>query len=277
MRWLHFILSHSIFISICAAALCFQTYQLLHISASLYVYGLVFFATLSSYNFYWLISNYDFSFNAGDLRNYFIERFSNMFILLIAGSGMAFCLYFLPAVMPAALVAVFLTILYSIPLWPVKKLAFARKAGFLKTGLLAFTWTFVTVMIPVQQDVSVSVFAVGLLFTARFLFMLMLCVIFDSRDIHVDKIRSLSSLATDVSRKSLRLIMSVVFICYLIAGFILRYYFDDNAQLIAFLITGLMTLLVYRLSLKKQGYFFYYFLVDGLMLFSAAATYVASI
>ncbi len=277
MRWLHFILSHSFFISFCAVALCFQTYLLLGISANIYVYGLVFFATLSSYNFYWLISNFHFNFNAGDFKIYFTERFSNLFVLVIAGSGMLFCLYFLPVVLPVVLIAVFLTILYSLPLWPLKKLAFTRKAGFLKTILLAFTWTFVTVIIPVQQSGMVYSNALGILFTARFLFMLMLCVIFDSRDIQVDKIRSLSSLATDVSHDTLRLIMSVVFICFLFAGFIFRYYFDDNSQIIAFFITGLMTLLVYRLSLKKQGYFFYYFLVDGLMLFSATASYVASI
>jgi len=32
---------------------------------------------------------------------------------------------------------------------------------------------------------------------------------------------------------------------------------------------------VYRLSLRKQGYLFYYFGVDGLMLFSSLATIVA--
>jgi hypothetical protein len=30
---------------------------------------------------------------------------------------------------------------------------------------------------------------------------------------------------------------------------------------------------VYKLSLKPKGYIFYYFLVDGLMLLSAAASY----
>lgn len=277
MKWLQFILSHSIFISFCAVGLSFQTCQLLHISASSYVYGLVFFATLCSYNFYWLISNYDFSYKAKDLVNYLIERKSNIFILLIAGSGMLFCLNSLPAVLPVVFIAIFLTILYSVPLWPLMKLSFTRKAGFLKTVLLAFTWTFVTVMIPVQQYIKMDVAALGLLFTCRFLFMLMLCVIFDSRDIHIDKNRSINSIATDVSAQSLHLIMSVIFLCYLVACLLMRYYYINNAQLISFLITGLITLLVYRLSLKKQGYFFYYFLVDGLMLFSAAATYVVSI
>jgi branched-subunit amino acid transport protein len=179
--------------------------------------------------------------------------------------------------MPAISGAVFLTLLYSVPLWPIRQLAFTRKTGFLKTVLLAFTWTYVTVMIPVQQAVDLSNYSVALLFTARFLFMLMLCIIFDSRDISVDKINSLRSLATDVSKKTLQFIMATVFTVYLCAGVLLRNHFHDTAQVIAFLITGLLTVIVYRLSLKKQGYFFYYFVVDGMMLFSAAATFVASI
>jgi hypothetical protein len=107
--------------------------------------------------------------------------------------------------------------------------------------------------------------------------MLMLCIIFDSRDSRVDKIRSLRSLATDVSKEALSRIMVIVFALFIGTGFLLRYYFNDTAQVIAFFITGLMTMLVYRQSLKSRGYLFYYFLVDGLMLFSAVATFVASI
>ncbi|MEP7164055.1 MAG: hypothetical protein ABI741_05130 [Ferruginibacter sp.] len=275
MRWLQFILSHSIFISFCAAALCYQTFWLLHIPVNVFIYGMVFFATLSSYNFYWLISKYYFS-DTRRPRRFLLKHFSNTFIFSIAGLGLLYCLYFLPAIIPTVSIAVLLTLLYSLPLWPFKRLAFTRKAGFLKTVLLAFTWTYVTVMIPANAF-FINSLSIGLLFVARFLFMLMLCIIFDSRDINVDKIHSLRSLATDVSHKALRVIMAIVFMLYLAAGFLLRYYFDDNAQLIAFFITGLITLLVYLLSLKKQGYFFYYFLVDGMMLFSAAATYVASI
>jgi len=276
MRWLHFILSHSIFISFCALALCYQTFALLHIPVNYFIYGLVFFATTSSYNFYWLISKYSLGSHKGH-REFLKRSLSNLIVFMAATIGMICCLYFIPTIFSPVTGAILLTLLYSIPLWPVKQLAFTRKAGFLKTVLLAFTWTFVTVMIPAWQIVAVDGLSIALLFTARFLFMLMLCIIFDSRDINVDKIRSLRSLATDVQPKTLRLIMAIVFILYLATGFILRYYYDDNAQQVAFFIIGLLTLYVYWLSLKKQGYFFYYFLVDGLMLFSAAATYVASI
>jgi len=276
MKWLQFILSHSIFISICAFALCWQAFYLLHTPVDHSISLLIFFATLSSYNFYWLISKYHFSDRRG-LVDFLLKHISNVFFFSSAAAGLVYCLYLLPQLLPAVLISVLLTLLYSVPLWPVKQLAFTRKAGFLKTLLLAFTWSYVTVIIPAQQGIVINTVSVALLFAARFLFMLMLCIIFDSRDINVDKIHSLRSLATDVSRKALAIIMAIVFACYLVAGFLLRYYFDDTAQLVAFFITGLVTLLVYRLSLKKQGYFFYYFLVDGLMLFSAAATFVASI
>ena len=112
---------------------------------------------------------------------------------------------------------------------------------------------------------------------ARFFFVALLCIIFDRRDMKLDKMLALHSLATDTSRRTLQIIMMLVFVFYIAAGLLVRYHFNDNAQLIAFLITGLMVGLVYRASFKKQDYFFYYFLVDGLMLFSAAATFVASV
>ncbi len=276
MKWLQFILSHSVFISLCAFALCWQSFLLLHITIDYTICLLIFFATLSSYNFYWLISKYHFS----DKRGLLIllqQNFSNVFFFVIAAIGLLSCLYERTLLLPPVIIAILLTLLYSVPLWPVKLLAVTRKAGFIKTVLLAFTWTYVTVIVPSQEGIFIESVSVALLFTARFLFMLMLCIIFDSRDINVDKIHSLRSLATDVSRKALSLIMIIVFTCYIVTGFLLRYYFDDVEQVIAFFITGLVTLLVYRLSLKQRGYFFYYFLVDGLMLFSAAATFVASI
>ena len=275
MRWLQFILSHSIFISLCAVALCFQTDTLLHISFNKYIYGFVFFATLSSYNFYWLISKYSFSKNRVWLA--FIKRnLSHISIFLIAGLGMLYCIYFIPFVYKYVVIAIALTLLYSLPLWPFKFATLARKAGFLKTTILSLTWAYVTVIIPAILVLHTETLPIITLFIARFFFMLMLCIIFDMRDMAIDKINALHSLATDISRHSLQIIMALVFILYIGAGFFVRNYFKENAQIIAFAITGLIVWIVYRMSLKKRDYFFYYFLVDGLMLLSGMATYVAA-
>ncbi len=276
MKWLRFILSHSLFISLCAFSLCWQTFILLHVPVNTDICLLVFFATLGSYNFYWLISKYHFSDKRG-LVDFLSKNISNVIVLLTAFGGIIYIYNPVWEVMPVIIISVLLTLAYSLPLWPFKQLTFIRRAGFLKTVLLAFTWTYVTIMFPVTKAGIYINTPVILLFTARFLFMLMLCIIFDSRDVTVDKIHSLSSLATAVSKRTLGIIITFVFFIYLSAGFLLRYYFEDNAQVAAFFVTGIAVLAVYRLSLQKQGYFFYYFLVDGLMLFSATATFVASI
>jgi hypothetical protein len=276
MKWFRFILSHSIFISFCAVALCFQTYLLLHIPADRHVYSFVFFSTLCSYNFYWLISKYSFSRRDG-LLSFFKTNISYAAVFAVAAVGMLYSLYFMAGMYMYILMAVLLTLLYSLPLWPFPFAVYARKAGFLKTTLLAFTWAYVTIVIPALPVLYTLTLPVTALFAARFLFMLMLCIIFDTRDINVDKMHTLRSLATDVSKRGLRVIMLVVFLLFVVAGFFVRAYFRDDSQQTAFVFTGLLVVTVYLFSQKKQGYFFYYFLVDGLMLLATAVAYLASL
>ena len=276
MRWLHFILSHSIFSALCAAALCFQTLCLLSVPGAEILYLFIFFATLCSYNFYWLISKYSFGKPASAFR-FIKSNLTYTLLFLVAGVGMLLCLYYLPHLYIYVALAIVSTVLYSLPLWPFSFAHYFRKAGVLKTLLLAFTWAYVTVIIPAYPVLFTETRAVMTLFVARFSFMLMLCSIFDKRDIKVDKLHALQSLATNVSMGTLKAIMVIAFFVYIVAGFFLRYQLKDSAQTLAFLVTGLVVWWVYRLSFKEQGYIFYYFIVDGLMLFAAGATLVASL
>ncbi len=275
MRLLLFILSHSIFIAICAVALCFQTALLLHINLTIWLYSFIFFSTLCSYNFYWLLSGLAFS--RQPLHFFLKTYYSNIIVFLIAGIGLLFSLFNVVQLWPVISAGLLLTLLYTIPLLPFKIFHFARKAGLIKTFLLAFTWTFVTVYIPYKQVPTAGTLTLLMLFNNRFLFMLILCIIFDARDTKVDKIRGLQSLTTLVRPVTIRYIMAAVFAAYIINGVVFRIYYNEPMQIIALLITGITAAVVYFFSLKKQGYFFYYFLVDGLMLFSAMAAYVASI
>ena len=275
MRFLHFILSHSIFIACCAAALCWQTNTLLHISGSTDMYGFIFFSTLSSYNFYWLLSKFYFS--ARKFNLLFLKKNISFFLLfIIAAAGTLFFLSELKHICIYVIGAVMLTLLYSLPLWPFTFSKKLQKAGFLKTTLLSLTWAYVTTVIPAAVVLLDSFLPVLILFIARFFFMLLLCTIFDMRDIAVDKMHGLHSLATDVGKKKLSVIIIFIFFLYLFAGLLVRFYFKENAQMVAFMITVAIVWAVYRLSLKSRDYIFYYFLVDGLMLISALATYLAT-
>ncbi len=275
MKWLHFILSHSIFIAFCAVALCFQTAILLHIELSYYLYAFVFFSTVCSYNFYWLLSGYMF---AGKPLFVFLKKFySNLLVFIFAVIGCVYCLYEIKPLLPLILIALVLTLLYAVPLLPFKIAVVARKAGLLKTFLLAFTWAFITVYLPYQFAPTGNVYTLVLLLINRFLFMLMLCIIFDARDTNIDKIRGLQSLTTLMSASTVKQLMMLIFAAYILNGIVLRVYYHETMQIIALLVTGVVAGVIYFFSLHRRGYFFYYFLVDGLMLFSALASYMASI
>jgi hypothetical protein len=248
---------------------------MLLINLTAWLYSFIFFSTLCSYNFYWLLSG--FTFSEQPVKLFFKTYYTNIIVFFIATIGLLFSLPHIFSLLPVIFLGLFFTLLYTIPLLPLKALHFARKAGLLKTLLLAFTWAFVTVYIPYKQVPTADTLTLLLLFNNRFLFMLMLCIIFDARDTKVDKIRGLQSLTTLVPPVTIRYIMGAVFIAYIINGIIFRVYYNEPKQIIALLVTGIVAAVIYFFSLKKQGYFFYYFLVDGLMLFSAIAAYLASI
>lgn len=270
----HFILSHSIFIAICAAALSLQTLQLLSLPFNGYLPAFIFFAVLGGYNAYWLISR--FSFNRDSSLISFLQKSrSSFFVLLSAITGMVFCMMKLHLVMYNIIIAIILLGLYAIPVMPFKQLSFTRKAGFLKTILLAFTWAIVTTLIPLQISILAMGRAALLIFINRFLFMLMLCIIFDKRDVAVDKIRGLQSLATDIKPLLLHYLTGFIFISYLLISYLLNAFEVPVLQIAALMVTGIITLCVYISSLKKRGYVFYYFLVDGLMFLSALLTWLA--
>lgn len=147
----------------------------------------------------------------------------------------------------------------------------------MKTLLLAITWTYVTAFIPIEKKVmdldNPEIFVIS----RRFLFLLMLCIIFDSRDIAVDKIRGFRSLATDLSPRILKWLIYSIFTLLFASNFCSGLFGFNIFQTIALQISSMALLMVYFYSTKKQGYLFYYFIVDGLMIFSALTTWIASI
>jgi 4-hydroxybenzoate polyprenyltransferase len=278
MRLLHFILSHSIFVACCAVSLCAQTNILLHLSHEVNLYGFVFFSTLCSYNFYWLLSKFYFSsrkFNYDFVR----KNFSFFGVFLLAGILSFYFALQLMAILPFIAIGIFLTLLYSLPLWPIYFLRKWLQVGFLKTILLSITWAYVTIFLPAfsnESYVHLPISAIVLLFATRLFFMLLLCSVFDTRDIAVDKINGLHSLATDVSKKRLSIILLLIYFAYLFSALIFCYAYSDAKQAIAFIFVGILLGIIYTFSTQKRGYFFYYFLVDGLMLLSGIFTYLAN-
>ena len=176
-----------------------------------------------------------------------------------------------------AIIAFLLTFLYSVPLIPIKQLDFTRRVGFVKTLLLSFTWMFVTAYMPLSRF-NIQFTTGGLLMmSSRFMFMLMLCILFDNRDRLIDSKHGLHSLSTDLPPKLMKLLIYGLFALLFITNFLFYQHGITLLQAVALELIGLITLVFYIFSNKQQGYYFYYFGVDGLMILSALLTTVVSI
>ncbi len=275
MRILHFFLSHSIFIAFCAVALCFQTNVLLGIPLNYNLLLFIFFSTICSYNFYWLVSKFYFSKRIFDVT--FLKLNGSFFLLFIVTAIFSLLLFFrLQCLFWYISFSIALTFLYVLPLLPFKAIKPLQQLGFLKTILLSFAWAFTTTFLPAASFIKIYLPAALLIFLSRFCFMLLLCIIFDRRDAVLDEIKGLHSIATDTSEKKLFLIVLTVYLCFITYSLIFCYYFSNVFQASAFILSGLLFWIVYKLSNKKQGYVFYYFVVDGLMLATALLSFFAS-
>ena len=270
MNWFKFIFSHSIFVSLCAAGLCLQTFIFIGQKPDIAVCVFLFFSTLAAYNLYYLIS--DWLFNEYDALSEFMKN--NISGLMLVVFSIIITGTFLidnPYVFSCALVTGIFTVLYFIPVIFNRKNKF-HKIGFIKTFLLALAWSFATVFIPSSSIYKSPNAADFFLFTERLLFIFMLAIVFDSRDSKVDKIRLLHSIATDFSKKTLNIVIVLVFLIHTFIVMIGYFHHDANHQSLVLFLSGLAALVMYFLSLKERGYYFYYFLVDGLMLFSSIAS-----
>jgi len=249
--------------------------QLLQLHYNYYLIAFVFCATIASYNFHYLLAG---AIGKQQLSwSLLSNRPSALGVMLLGATGAA--LFFISSgiAFSSVAIAVVLTLVYSIPLLPFSQLEFARKAGLLKTILLAFTWMFVTAYIPIAESVTQWSMLEILLLAKRFFFMLMLCIIFDNRDVNIDKINGLHSLATDLRPAIMQALIFLVFILLFTLNFFFGKYGMQDGQVAALQLSSLATLTVYFFSRKKQGYCFYYFVVDGMMILMTLLTTIASI
>jgi hypothetical protein len=275
MRFVHFIFSRSIFVSLCAAFLSIQSFVILDIRIDSAVVLLVFFSTLLFYNFYSILIKWQ-----QDIlqkKNISLQKYASNFILFILSIVFVFdALIKSPHLIKFLFIPAIATTLYALLMLNNGRFLIIKKIAFLKTILLAFTWAYSTVIIPAANEVEVYSEFVIPIFLIRFVFMLMIGIIFDYRDIEKDQKTNLSSLVALFNKSQLiGLILGLLLINSTVI-WLMPFQITEIHRFILMLSTSLCFLL-FLLSLKKRNYYFYYFLVDGLMLFSAIATIIATL
>jgi 4-hydroxybenzoate polyprenyltransferase len=275
MRALNFIFSRSIFVSFCAAFLSVQTFILTKVQLQMSIVILVFFLTLFFYNLYAIIIKWQV--DIGSKNPIVLPKYAaNFFLVLVSIIYVSDSFFKSPQLIRIILIPGFTSVIYLGLMINKGKFFIINKLGFLKTILLSFTWAYTTVILPslaTQNEVSQLSTQV---FSMRFVFMLILGIIFDFRDVQKDRKNNWSSVATMFNKNQLIGVMLML----LLLNSVLCYWnlkIVGEIQQFILLMSTVLAFLFFIISLNKRNYYFYYFLVDGLMLFSAIASIIATL
>ena len=259
----------SIFISICAVAMCIETNLLLRLplnnpSFYLFVSG----ATLVQYNLHYFFKTMAV---AGSKRLAWSLKNRNTHRILIA-VGITLILYSLFSFrlhhFIILLVLGAIAFLYSFPFLPFTNKKRIKDFGLMKIITLALLWTLVTVWFPVDQA-DLSGISFQLIFLRRFIFMFILCLLFDIRDTEVDRKQNIATLSVKLGVKRSYLLCHILLVIFVLLSVIQFIYVPDKIQLIAMVISAAATAITIEYSKRNNSDIVYLACIDGMMLLQA--------
>jgi 4-hydroxybenzoate polyprenyltransferase len=274
---LEFIFFGSLFIASCAVAFCMETNIVLAVPLNhLSFYCFVFGATLAQYNLHYIAKKVAvrdserLSWSLGHRNVHLILLMTG--VLLILFSFFSFHLKHFAILICLGGIA----FLYSFPFIPFSKRKRIKEYGFLKIITLSLLWTLVTVWFPVNSmHVETNLFI--FVFVKRFVFMFILCLLFDMRDIEIDSNENIHTMAVVLGRKKSYFLAYILLALFLILSFVQHQYYPQSAFLPAMLISSLATLATIEITKKSNSDFVYLAGIDGMMLLQAVLVYLFSL
>lgn len=179
-KLLDFYINSSIHVALAVVSLCVVTYWKFDASPSLDLLGFVFFGTITGYNFvkYAEVAKLHHRSLARSLKTIQIFSFISFLVLI-----------WFSLMLPAKIlfwIALFgtLTLLYALPVF--SKRRNLRSISGIKILIISLVWAGVTVLLPVLQTSYNITEAVTIEFIQRFLFILVLILPFEIRDLKYD-------------------------------------------------------------------------------------------
>jgi 1,4-dihydroxy-2-naphthoate octaprenyltransferase len=223
-------------------------------------------STLLSYNLHWFLLN-------DDLRK--TERITwthshKILLLLLAFAGAACTVYlffrirqyWLPVMIPALI-----TLVYTAPKVPA--LYKLKTFAYSKTFLLSFTWTYVTVIMPVWIYAGHWSFGHTIFCISRFSLIYPICLLFDFRDREEDLRQGLVTLPSRISTQALKIIFYTILTIFTASTLFLLNYGFQLKEVMMLLIPGIILAFLYPMATRNHSDHLYYFILDGLMMLSA--------
>lgn len=277
IRIFNFFIFSSIYIALCALLMVTQTNKLLHLDYNFHQYLLfVFFSTLCSYNFHWYLTPLT---PAEELRVRWTQQHKILHLFFFIAGLIGSCIYFLyfTGYILWMSISVLLTFLYSAPKLPFRPFYLLRKIAMGKTIFLSFVWMYVTTFLPIifsgkEWQVNDILFCIS-----RFFLIYSICIIFDYRDRENDKQEGIRSLITYLDNSGVKKLFNGSLLIFGISTFSLYFTGVTLPVTLLLIVPGVITLSLYNFAIRNFSDYLYYFILDGLMMFSAIFTAFISI
>lgn len=257
--------------------MCIETNLLLHLRLNTPgFYFFVFGATLVQYNMHYFFKKTAVANSkrlAWSLKNKGVHKVLVVFgLALIIYSLFSFRLHHFIILLVLGAVAV----LYSFPFLPFTHKKRIKDFGLLKITTLALLWTLVTVWFPVDGE-SFLALSFLLIFVRRFIFIFLLCLLFDIRDIEVDRKENIATLAVKLGEKNSYVLCYILLIIFITLSAIQFIYRPDTIQLAAMLLSAAATIITIEFIKKNNSDVVYLACIDGMMFLQALLVIIGSV
>jgi 4-hydroxybenzoate polyprenyltransferase len=146
-----------------------------------------------------------------------------------------------------------------------------RKYGYIKPIIIAIVWVVSTTVVPLIEY-KLPVQEHVLFIISQFLFLTVLCFVFDIKDAADDYLNGVNTYA---NRFGIKATKSISIIILLISSIFLYLYSFDLIVLIPGLITVFLTILSVFFAKENQHQFFYYLWIDGLLFIQGLLFFIA--
>ena len=227
----------------------------------------VFFSTVCSYNFHWALTPNSI---APSQRLQWDEKHKSYHLLLsIAGlTGAAISFLFIKKHWFFIGVAAVLTFLYSAPKISFAPFQWLKKIAIGKTIFLAMAWTYVTAVLPILIEGSVATDKAIIFCTGQFFLIYAICILFDFRDRDYDKREGIRSMITYFNERGIDILFAISIIAFFVSCIFLNQTGIPWSNIGLLLIPALLLITIYKHSKRNFSDYLYYFVLDGLMMFS---------
>jgi len=264
-----FFIYSNLFIAVCTLLMINQTYDLLlHTSPDRNLLGFAFSATICSYSFHWYLTSQSLI-ESPRIEWLKKHRVFHLILFFIGLAGSCVFFFFLWHHWHWLVASAIITFLYSAPKIPHPWFRALRRIAVGKTIFLTLVWTYVTAMLPVIIAGNNFNLADILFVISRFFFIYAVCIMFDFRDRADDKATGIRSMVTAFTENGVDRLFFLSLVIYAVCTLILTRYGFSVLNIILLLVPGVIAAAIYNYAKKNFSDYLYYFVLDGLMMFSA--------